>query len=136
MNNAEQELLAELFFVGLQNGPFILVKSIKDRTWMFFEEDERKNLKTTPTGLAVIGAFKNPWVAFHFFKKIFPLFNYSYESTASFLTGLPASLLVDANRAFDKDPMSEIIEKLKAGLPLVDRGSGPIIIDKLADSQG
>ncbi len=135
MENTNQKLLAELLSVGLRNGPFILVKSIKNRTWMFFEDDG-KNLKVMPAGLAVIGAFKNPWIAFRIFQKVFPLCGFSYEGTASFLTDVSAQLLVDANRAISKYPIEEIIRRLRNGIPLIDRGSGPIIIDRLSNSQG
>jgi len=103
---------------------------------MFFEKDGYENLKVMPAGLAVIGVFKNPYIAFKMFKKIFSLCYYSYEQTASFLTDIQASLLVDANRAFDKYSIEEIIKRLRNGIPLIDHGSGPIIIDRLADSQG
>lgn len=136
MNNPKLKLLAELLSAGLRSGPFILMKSVNDRTWMFFEEDENKNLKVMPAGLAVIGVFKNFRIAFQMFKKIFPLCNYSYEETASFLTDVPASLLIDANRAIDKYPVEEIIIRLKNCLPLIERSTGPVIIDKLSDSQG
>lgn len=136
MNNTEQKLLAELFSIGLRSGPFILVKSVKDRTWMFFEEDERKNLKVMPAGLAVIGVFQNARLAFQMFKKIFPLCNRSYEDAASFLTDIPNDLLMNANRVFDKYPIEEIIRKLKIGFPLIEHGSDPIIIDRLSESQG
>lgn len=136
MNKTDQRLLAELFSVGLRSGPFILVKSVNDRTWMFFEEDESKNLKVMPAGLAIIGVFKNPCVAFQMFKKIFPFCNYSYKNTASFLTDIPSDLLIDANRAFDKYPIEEIIIRLRTGLLLIEYGSGQIIIDRLSESQG
>ena len=129
--------LAKLLSVGLMGGPFILVKSIdfKNRDWMFFHEDNG-NLKVTPAGVAMIGVFGNSRIALMMFKKLFPLLGYSYETTVSFITDVPAKLLIDANNAIDKYPIEEIVRRLSSGLPLIEHGSGPRIIDELSDSQG
>jgi len=134
MEKSVQLRLAKLLLIGRQIARVIPARFIIDRTWIFFEFDPEINLwKAMPTGLAIMAVFNDPEQAFEAYKRTVPQCGWSYEGAAALLTGIPAGLLVESNKAYWKYSLDEINNRLTQGLPLIEQGIGPRIIDPLSD---
>lgn len=135
MEKDSQFRLANLLSLGAGISNVTLVRALKDRTWIFFEFDEANSIwEVTLAGLALMAVFDSPERAALVYKRTVPICGWSYETAASLLTRVPAKLLTDANKAFNgKLTFDEIIQRLKDGQPLIERGTGPRIIDVLSD---
>jgi hypothetical protein len=134
MKKSAQMRLARLLSLGRQFSGVIPVRSVTDRTWIFFEFDPEQSLwRAMPAGLAIMAVFNSPEQAFEAYKQAVPQCGWSYEAAAALLTEVPADLLIESNRAYDKHPLDEIIRRLSQGIPLIEYGTGPRIIDPISD---
>jgi hypothetical protein len=93
------------------------------------------NWKAMPAGLAIFAKCSHPKLAFAQYKLAVKSCSWSYESAAELVTGIPKELLIEANKAYDKYSLDEIISRLSSGIPLIARPIGARIIDKLSEPE-
>jgi hypothetical protein len=129
--------LAGLLSIALVKQMAQPTRALYDRTWILFEFDQQSGLwRALPAGLAVIATFDSAPRAFGVYKRTVPECGWSYEAAAEKLTAVPASLLVLANKALERFPVTEVVRRLAQNVPLIEFGQGPRIIDVLGDPGG